>query len=304
MGTWYQGFILLCSIHCFMVSKSIDVNESHGIIDYQQKIEQLRALKKVMRDKHQEEVVCCDQINSRSILDIVLLAATKIPLNHKNGEGFIKRCVSIQDSIVLIKSSLSCILAFIELARMYKGYRENKRKINLMTYEDFIIDFPHLVIALQHVLIMRSLIALDASGTFPQQIFARIHLAKMSLPLPYADYANSCAQQLYTLSFDKKNHFIWVDISMVGHVYKKFYKKVPQDFKRIVLEAQCFPEEIHKEYLSPYAVFIDNDYNNTLIDMIYAGIKQDYEQLYVLSQKYSDGLVNRLYRYYVPLLRV
>jgi len=297
----YQISLVLFCMSCFIVCENIQNSDHDEILDCQQKSEELRAMKKAMqlnKNSKSQEVFSNVQTCGRSIVDIVLLAITAQP-HIKKGQTSSICGLSVHDRMQIVKGSLSWFLIVVEVARAYHGYREHKRMIESMTYEEFTIDYPQLVIVCCHVSIMKALIALSASGTFPQQIFARIQLVKMSLPQPYEKYANKCAKKLYQRSFDSNGCFQWVDMSVTAHPYKKFYKKVPQDFKGIAYCAQSFPSIINEEYLTPYAVSVANDYNDVLIHMIYAGMQQEKDRLYELRQMYDDSLVQRLYQYYV-----
>ncbi len=297
----YQISIVVFCMSCFIVCENIQNKDHDEILDCQQKSEELRVIKKAMllnKNSNSQEVFSNVQTCGRSIVDIVLLAIAAAPSKTKKGQA--STCgLSVQDRMQIIKGSLSWFLIVVEVARIYHGYREHKRMIESMTYEEFTIDYPQLMIVLCHVSIMKRLIALTISGTFPQQVFARIQLVKMSLPQPYERYANKCAKKLYTHSFDSKGYFKWVDMCVGVHPYKKFDKKVPQSFKDIVYYAQSFPLVINEEYLTPYAASVTNDYNDVLIHMIYAGMQQNKDQLYELSQMYDDSLVQRLYQYYI-----
>jgi len=273
-----------------------------GIVEHQNKSQELRALKRSLqaeKDKRDQESFSYVQSYGRSVADLALLVMVTKSSCKKDQESS-KAGLSLQDKMFAVKTSLSWFLILVEVARAYHGYKAHKRMIALMTYQDFVEEYPQLVLVMYHIAIMESLIELSVSGAFAQQAFARIQLIKMSLPPPYDRYANKCAKKLFKHSFDGlTGRFKWSELRSVDHPYKKFHKKVPQGFKEVAYYASSFPEVISDEYETPQAALVSNDYNDTLIHMIYAGMKQDTEKLYELSQKYRDGFIKKVYRYYV-----
>lgn len=305
MGHFFRALIVLvCINYCVFCdqkeSKKID-GKVDGVVEHQKKSEELRALKKSMHEqkvKREQEVFNSLQTYGRSIVDLALIVMVAKPKSKKektiSNIGF-----STQEKMLIAKSSLSWFLILVEIARVYHGYREHKKMIESLTYQDFIEDYPELVLVLYHVSIMKSLIELTISGTFPQQVFARIQLVKMSLPSPYDKYANKCAGKMFKLSFHQNGCFKWVDIGNFNHPYKKFHRKVPQGFKDVAYYASSFPEVIEQEYVTDKEELVSNDYNDRLISIVYAGIKKDTDKLLEISQKYKDGLVQKLCKYYL-----
>ena len=301
MGISFKAIILLVSINYCVFADQQEAKNIDEVLKLQKKSEELRALKKAMQAekiKREQEVFNSLQTYGRSIVDLALIVMIAKP-NSKKEKIISTSCFSTQEKMLIAKSSLSWFLILVEIARIYHGYNEHKKMIESLTYQDFLQDYPELVIALYHISIMKTLIELSISGAFPQQVFARIQLVKMSLPPPYDKYANKCSYKLFKHSFHQNGCFKWVEIGNFNHPYKKFYKKVPQDFKGVAYYASSFPEVICEEYVTPQEEIVSNDYNDRLISIVYAGIKQDKDFLKELSQKYKDGLIQKMCRYYL-----
>lgn len=199
----------------------------------------------------------------------------------------------------LVRASLAAFLLIVEFARIIYARSEYKKIVQSLSYEDFIKQFPHLVGLEQQILMIQSLIEMSVSKNLPTQILGTIQLVKLSLPYPYEKYIKKAARKLFKLSFSDDGKYQGSVIVQKKHPYKKFYKKVSSDFKQIVLKENKLISDIDELYLSPYAKEASCDYNNTLILMIEAGKKKDYDSLFQLKQKYNDGLIQRLYQYYV-----
>jgi hypothetical protein len=168
-----------------------------------------------------------------------------------------------------------------------------------MTYQDFVANFPQLLLVQYQILLMKTLINVSMYGTFPEQVFAKITLTKMSLPYPYAKFANKAAQKMYKKSFDAFGNFVLADLNVMKHPYKKFEKKVAQSWKQIALQSNSFSTVIQAEYESRVAVKVDTPYNNALIKMIHAGMKADMEILENLRTKFAGNeVIEKILNYY------
>lgn len=275
--------------------------DSKSLHDYQSKIAELQVLKtklQIDRTKKTEQIFddlqmygrCASQVAT----SILLLTGKK-----SNSKLVCSAQLSNSDKTNIVQAVVTCFLLMVELARFCHERKVHKQMIHAMNYQDFIAIFPHLVLVEYQIILMRTLIRLSISGSLPEQIFARIQLTKMSLPYPYAKFAQKAAKKMYKQCFDQSGNFVYNQLHNLKHPYKKFTKKVPQTWQQIALKANQFADVIEPEYQSNFAQSIQTSYNDTLVKMIHAGIKHDMQILQKLRKEFvCNDLVEKLFDYY------
>lgn len=270
------------------------------------KIEALKILKmKLQKDamQHHEELFSNLQTYGRAagqIATSAILLSGQMQGKDKNQSNGSR--LSTTDCTNIVQAVVTGFILMIEVARFCHAKSLHKKFVNSMTYEDFVSNFSHLVLVEYHILLMKTLISLSQNGNFGQQVFARLMLTKMSLPYPFEKFANKAAKKMYKKSFDKYGNFIFIELSDKKNPYKKFTKKVAQNWKEIALRAQSFSEIIEPEYCSTVAHLIDTPYNNALIEIIHAGMKGDFEKIVQIRQKFCpNDLMEKLEQFYFLL---
>lgn len=198
-------------------------------------------------------------------------------------------------SLVTIIGSMVCVKKIYEEWRHAIIY---KKWLKSMSYDDFKDNFAELLSIEERIMSIQNLLQLSKNGTLPEQIYARIHLARSRLPCPYDKVTNKCVKKYYETNFDEQGHFVWKECDEAERCYKKFYSKVPQNFRAL---ASCSKKikSVKKTFASAAVMKTENVYNQTLLDMIYAGIKENFPLLHKILRSYYDTLLDRLYWYYV-----
>lgn len=285
----------------FMISAS---DEKESISQYEQKLKELQSIKEQI-DQSQPSQQIFDALQTygqcagKIAGSVLAIMATRQSKQVCSGS-----VLSLYDKVNIVQAVVTGFLLLVEFARFCHDRKIHKKMVHTMNYQDFVMTYPHLVLVEYHILLMKTLINLSVQGTFPEQVFARIQLTKMSLPIPFAKFAHKSAKKMYQLCFDVFGNFVWSDLKISCHPYKKFFKKVPQDFRQIALKAYAFQDIIQLEYLSDFANLIDTPYNNTLIKIINAGMHGDVLQLQLVAQAYlQDTIVQRLASWYGVILR-
>lgn len=196
-------------------------------------------------------------------------------------------------------NALGIFLILIDIFCSLKNRQNYQQYLQQLSYDEFIEQFPHLVLLDYHICRIQKMLDLSRTGTLPEQVIARISLVKSSLCYPYDKVLESCAKKLYQLSFDHQSNFTFKEQDIVQTAYKLFYKKVPQNWKQLVCNVKKMPNVIDKRYDSSLAAKVNNQYNQTLLDIIDAGLENNFPRLKRLCRKYQDKLVKRLYQYYI-----
>ncbi|MBP6892688.1 hypothetical protein KBB68_03860 [Candidatus Babeliales bacterium] len=294
----YQIIFFFCFSFQYVVADDKNFDECA------QKIEELKILKiKLQKEtmQHHEELFSNLQMYGRTagqIATAAILFAGQVQSKNKNQLNASR--LSTTDSTNIVQAIVTGFILMVEIARFCHARTMHKKFVNSMTYEDFVTNFSHLVLVEYHILLMKTLISLSQNGNFGQQVFARLMLVKMSLPYPFAKFANKAAKKMYKISFDKFGNFIFVEIFDQKHPYKKFFQKVAQNWKEIALRAQSFSEIIEPEYCSTVSNFINTPYNNALIEIIHAGMKGDFEKILQIRQLFvQNELMKKLEQFYV-----
>ena len=287
-----------------------NVNQAQKNIDaLVQKINEIQAIKiKMQQDAmhhheqlfaniHQYGQAAKQVANSAILIANCVQKKEKAAINNSN--------LSLGDCSNIVQAVMAGFVLMVEVARMFHARSLHKKFVHTLTHQDFVIIFPHLAIVEYQILLMKTLIQLSSNGTLPEQVFARIALAKMSLPYPFTKFANKAAKKIYKKSFDKNGNFILTQWPEKKDPYKKFSKKVIQDWKDIALCASSFSQTIQPNYESLVAPMIDTNYNNALIIMIYAGMQQDFQTVVKIQQQFKDDdLVQKLFEWYEHELEV
>jgi len=110
---------------------------------------------------------------------------------------------------------------------------------------------------------------------------------------------NECAKNYFQANFDEQGHLILREDDQAHIHYKKFYKKVPQDFRALVRCSKKISQDIKKVYVSDVATKSNNTYNQTLLDAVHAGISQNFPLLKNMCRRYHDMVLEKLYHYYI-----
>ena len=196
-------------------------------------------------------------------------------------------------------NAFSYVFSTIELYKFFNDYITYKKWLKNLSYCEFCITFSYLLSVEKQIKNIQNLLSINENGTFPEKIAARINLVKTSLSCPYDKVANECAKKYYDANFDKNGHFIWHKNDGIDKHYKSFYKKVPKNFKELANCSKKFSTNITDIYISEITKKTDNDYNQTLLDIIYTNINQNFPMLKKLCRKYHDELIEKLYKYYI-----
>ncbi len=294
--------IFLCFFFKIIESESSNVQADQH--EYLQKINELKSIKEKLQKNamlHHEELFANLQTYGRAVGQVatsaILIAGH---VSEKNGNKINSKKFSTGDCVNIVQSVVAGFILMVELAKYCHARNIHKKFVKVMTYQDFSVQFPHLVLVEYHILLMKTLLSLSQKGDFGQQVFARIALAKMSLPYPFDKFANKAAKKLFKKSFDKFGNFVWTEWSEKKDPYKKFSKNVAQNWQEIALRAHSFSDVIEAEYYSTVAQFVDTFYNNALIKIINAGMQKKLEFVAKMRQEYlGDNLIEKLCQFYV-----
>lgn len=202
------------------------------------------------------------------------------------------------DSPYCIAAIIGYILCVKKIYKELQGAIAYKKRLKEMSYDDFKDNFSELLSIEERIISIQNLLQLSESGTFPEQIYARIHLVRSQLPFPYDTITDICVKKYYETNFDEQGRFIWKESGNAKRCYKKFYSKVPQDFRALVSCSKKL-QYVKKERPSMASVKTENIYNQTLLDMVHEGIKENFPTLHKILRSRYDALLEKLYRYYV-----
>jgi hypothetical protein len=238
---------------------------------------------------------CAGQV-ATSMLFLLSAIQKKDDQTFKNSSSF---QISSNEKIQIINASVTAFLLMVELVRFCHERKMHKQKIASMTHQNFMQQYPHLVVVQYQIALMKNLIDLSMKGSLPEQVFAILTLTKMALPGAYSRFAHKAAKKMYKKYFDASGNFVFTQVDPLKHAYKKFNKKVAQTWQQIALKSSSFADTIDPELQSEYALKIDTDYNNALIAMIHAGIKQNASEMERILMRFAaDGLMKKLFDYY------
>lgn len=295
---YQKGIYLL--LQCFFISIFA---EQSTISEYEQKFQELQLAKQTLECSGTCSNILLDTIGlygrcagelALSIVSIIATGESKEESRNHKPSRF-----SITDTKHVIQIVVCCFLIAMEIAKACKARKAFKSKIEAMNYQEFAQYFPHLILVEYQIVLMKTLIRLSIDGTFPEQIFAQIQLTQMSLPAPYDRFANKCACKMYKQSFDNNGKIIFSQMTLEHHPYKKFFKKIPQTWQEIALNAERFSVNTAQHYQSSVSSFVDNEYNNTIIKMIHAGMRGQCEKFCQLRDVLpNDELIRQLSDYY------
>lgn len=194
---------------------------------------------------------------------------------------------------------LGYALCTIELYKAVKNYISYKRWLKHLSYCEFMTSFAYLLTVEEQIAYIQDFLHKNSYGTFPEKVAARINLVRLSLAKPYDKIINECAQSYFKANFDDLGRLVWHECDDIDLHYKKFYKKVPQDFRDLARCSKKISKSSKYVYASGIAGKTENAYNQTLLDIIYAGIDENFPLLKKLCRSYYDALFEKLYRYYI-----
>ena len=280
----------------------ITLSQQVNIDEYANKTEELKAIKiKLQKDamQHHEQLFSNLQMYGRVVGQVAtsaIVLAGQVT-GDKNQSNHAR--LSTGDCTNIVQAVVAGFILMVEVARLCHARAMHKKIVHFMRYSDFVANFPHLVLVEYQIILMKTLIQLSQNGDFGQQIFARIALTKMSLPYPFEKFANKAAKKMFKKSFDKFGNFVWTELYENKDPYKKFTKKVAQNWKDIALCAKSFSEVIEPEYCSTVALLIDTPYNNALVTMIDAGMQGDLQTVQKIKKDFQrDDLIEKLEQFY------
>lgn len=297
----YFSSIFFLSFLWYSLSFSVEISKSDN---FELQIDKLQELKKKSQESNvQRKTNIFDDLQNYGRLagqvatSVVLLSSSRQDKKNQNSSF-----LSVHDQSNIIQATVTCFLLMIELARYCHDCKVQTTAIKAMSYKEFVVNFPNLVLVEHQIILMKRLIDLSMQGTLPERVFSIIQLTKSSLPLPYAKFAEKSAKKMRKECFDDFGNFVLVELSGNKHPYKKFRKKVPQHWHQIAFQANKFPKVIEPYYDSSYASLLDTDYNNALIKIIHAGIKKDMMALQDVRNVYAgNALIEQLFNYFMCL---
>lgn len=208
----------------------------------------------------------------------------------------------IFSSGTIAPSSLVYLFVTIDIVKTLKNYIFEKQKsIQISTYQDFIKDYSYMLPVFTEITSIQKWLHNSRYGTLPEKIMARIYLSQDRFCYQYNCIVNRCAQKLRKKSFDIHGRFIWKDKDPAQFAYKSFYKKVPQAYQGLIADTKKWNQDLPQDCKLDVKYSTQNDYNQKLLDIIYAEIDQNYPRLKQLCRKGYDCLIDRLYDYYESL---
>lgn len=301
MDVKYQVIFLII----FFNDCTLQADENKSLVNVcLQKVNDLQSMKKKLQVdamQHHEELFQNLQIYARTVGQVAtsVIVLTEKQESRANQSSCTMR-LSGNDKANIVQVVVTAFILMVEFARFCHARKMHKRWISVMTYKDFVAEFPHLILVEYQILLMKTLIHLTIQGTLPEQIFATITLTKMSLPVPYAKFANKAAKKMYKKFFDQHGNFVISQLNVAKHPYKKFHKKVAQSWQQIALKVNSFSDIIEPEYQSLVAKYIDTPFNNACIVMIHAGIKHDLPVLHNVYQEFcGNEVIEKLFEFYI-----
>lgn len=194
---------------------------------------------------------------------------------------------------------ISSILSVLEIGKTIKNYMVYQKWLKDISYAEFVVCFSYLLLLEEQIAYIQDLLHKSSHATFPEQICARLALVRSMLPMPYCQIMHTCAQKYMKANFDEQGHLIWHEQDNASLHYKKFYKRIPQDFKALACSAKKKLSFCKCTHVADVVKKTENAYNQTLLDMVYAGIDQNFPLLKKLCRSYHDRLIERLYQYYL-----
>ncbi len=282
-----------------------NVKSEHKIIDeYIQKINEFQKIKlKLQKEtmQYHEQLFAEVHAYGRAAGQVATSAILLAGQVHGK-EKKVSSSISLGDCSNIVQAVMAGFVLMVEVARMCHAKSLHKKFIQTLTHDDFVAIFPHLAIVEYQIFLMKTLIQLNLYGDLGEQIFARIALAKMSLPYPFSKFAEKAAQKMYKKSFDKNGNFVLVLWPNKKDPYKKFNKKVAQNWKEIALKAASFAEVIEPNYQTLVAANIETFYNDALIKLIYAGMRNELQEVVKIQEQFkNDDLMQKLFYFYTDV---
>lgn len=195
-----------------------------------------------------------------------------------------------------ISGYIACAVGLYKMTRDYIAY---DRWLRHLSYHEFMTTFPYLLEIEEQIVRIQDLLYKSSHGTFPEKVAARINLVRLSLTSPYDKIMRECSEHYFNTNFNELGHFIWHESDDAYLSYKKFYKKIPQDFRKLARCSKKISQTTKNIYVSSIASKTENAYNQTLLDIVYAGICENYPLLKKLCRTYYDKLFEKLYQYYI-----
>lgn len=225
------------------------------------------------------------------------VASAMVMLAHKKKESCFKQSKLSQiDQLNIIQIVISSFVLLVEYARYCSQKKHLKNIASRMTYEEFVQQFPNLLLIEYQILLMKTFISMTESESLAEQIFGCIHLTRMSLPKPYEKFAEKATKKMYKKCFDNQGNLVFLIQSGKKHPYKKFSKKVAQSWQSLILIADQLPCEIEGHYESSVALCTQTPVNNALVDMVYAASRHDRSTVERLHEQFGwHGMVENLF---------
>lgn len=209
----------------------------------------------------------------------------------KNGSAMVKCNAALQLAMV----SYAVLQGFIDLWQMKKQFYQEHLQ---MQYYDAIMKYPFLGIMQYQIIMMDQLIKMCVSGTFPERVFAKIHLAGMMLPEPYQHKTKKWSKKLYKQAFDEQSILMDAASFQQDHPYKKFSKKIIQDWRLLLFKVHKMPTEMMPFYVTPWHSAVNNPQNQMLLELINAGRFNDAVRLQNLCEHNHNLIAQNLCAFY------
>lgn len=202
------------------------------------------------------------------------------------------------DAKLQISGYVACAIGLYKIARDCVVYNQRFKQLS---YHEFLKKYPCLLEIEKQIACIQDLLCKSCHGTFPEKVASRIALVRLSLASPYDKIMNQCSQNYFNANFNECGEFVWHEKDDAEMYYKKFYRKIPQDFRKLTRCAKNkkisqMPKYAH---ISSVAERTENVYNQTLLDIVYAGMSENYPLLKKLCRTYYDKLFEKLYQYYI-----
>lgn len=294
MGRWYPvGYlVILCGSAVFAHhDKIIEYNAlAQTITEYVELIQQHTDIKNVpsldLYTSYDHAV-----INIKNVSEIVCSCITTSNLS-KNASKIVK-CNAVLQMVV---ATYTVLQGFLDTWLTKKAIYQQRVALN---YPEIMVTYPVLGLLQQQIILMNHLIDMCMYGSLPERIFAKIKLCSTVLPDPYNKLTKKWAKKLYKMSFDSFGNLFDATNFVGKHPYKNFTKKISMDWKVLLYQVDKMPSSMQILYASPYyEKIVNSDYNQRLLAIIDAGMKQDAVQIISLCDNQSNDIIELLYSFY------
>lgn len=205
---------------------------------------------------------------------------------------------NIYKQSIQLPNILGYVVFIFEFLRLVQSYKKQNIENKVVSYEMFCKDYSNLLPLEQKIIAIQSLIHQADYGLLPERILARFSLLEATLCKPYDTVINKCKKKLYAMIFNVFGELQEVD-RPIGICYKKFYKKVPQTYQQMIMQASKIKNNTQKILLPNILDTVCEEQKNTLFDIIYAGINDNFPRIKKLCRAAYDKLIIKLYDYYV-----